>query len=321
MDEALRPPRVDVDASSGCRRVDPPRRPVLFINPNSGGGKAAQAGLAERARKRGIEAVVLAEDEDLVSAAREAAAGGADALGMAGGDGSLAAVAAMAAAYELPFVCVPAGTRNHFALDLGVDRHDLIGALDAFTDGVERRIDLAEVNGRAFVNNVSLGIYGDAVRRSAYRDAKVRTVLETADEVMRQGGVLPALHLIDDLGHEHHHLAIVLVSNNPYALDYPLARGTRPALDTGHLGILLLDVPGETHRPIGRTWTALRLEMTAAEAVQAGVDGEAMDLSSPLRFVIRPRALRVLISSRHLGMSPSARRLAPPPVRPSRHAS
>ena len=176
--------------SSGWRRVDPPRRPVLFINPNSGGGKAARAGLAERARERGIEAVVLAKGQDLVSAAREAAAGGADALGMAGGDGSLAAVAAAAAAYELPFVCVPAGTRNHFALDVGVDRHDLIGALDAFTDGVERRIDLAEVNGRAFLNNVSLGIYGDAVRRSAYRDAKVRTVLETADEVLasRRGG-------------------------------------------------------------------------------------------------------------------------------------
>ena len=321
MDEALHPPRVDVDASSGWRRADPPRRPVLFINPSSGGGKAARAGLAKRARKRGIEAVVLAEDEDLVSAAREAAAGGADALGMAGGDGSLAAVARTAAAYGLPFVCVPAGTRNHFALDVGVDRHDLIGALDAFSDGVERRIDLAEVNGRAFLNNVSLGIYGDAVRRSAYRDAKVRTVLETADEVMRQGAVLPALHLIDDLGREHHHLAIVLVSNNPYVLDYPLARGTRPALDTGHLGILLLDVPGESHRSLGRTWTAPRLEMTAAEVVHAGVDGEAMDLSSPLRFVIRPRALRVLISSRHPGMSPSARRLAPPPVRRNRHAS
>ena len=111
------------------------------------------------------------------------------------------------------------------------------------------------------------------------------------------------------------------MSNNPYALDYPLARGTRPALDSGHLGIVLLDAPGEGHRSSGRTWTAPRLEMTAAEAVHAGVDGEAMDLSSPLRFVIRPRALRVLISSRHPGMSPSARRLAPPPVRPSRHAS
>ena len=92
---------------------------------------------------------------------------------MAGGDGSLAVVAAAAAAHGLPFICVPAGTRNHFALDLGVDRHDVAGALDAFSDGVERRIDLAEVNGRVFLNNVSLGIYGEAVRQSAYRDAKI----------------------------------------------------------------------------------------------------------------------------------------------------
>ena len=93
----------------------------------------------------------------------QAVADGADALGMAGGDGSLAVVAAAAAAHGLPFICVPAGTRNHFALDLGVDRHDVAGALDAFSDGFERRIDLAEVNGRAFLNNVSLGIYGEAV--------------------------------------------------------------------------------------------------------------------------------------------------------------
>ena len=320
MNTPLHRPRVDRDVSSGWRRVDPPRRPVLFISPRSGGGKATQAGLAARAGKRGIETVVLAEDQNLLSAAHEAAAGGAGALGMAGGDGSLAVVAATAAAYDLPFVCVPAGTRNHFALDLGVDRHDLIGALDAFTDGVESRIDLAEVNGRAFLNNVSLGIYGDAVRRSAYRDAKVRTILETAGEVLGPGAEIPALQLVDDLGREHHHLAIVLVSNNPYALDYPLARGTRPTLDSGHLGIILLDVPGDSHLSLGRTWTAPRLEMSATEAVHAGVDGEAMDLSSPLRFVIRPRALRVLISSRHPGMSPSARRLAPPSVRPRGHA-
>jgi diacylglycerol kinase family enzyme len=105
---------------------------------------------------------------------------GADVLGMAGGDGSLAVVAAVVAAYQILFVCVPAGKRNHFALDVGADRHDLAGALDAFTGGVERQIDAAEVNGRVFLNNVSLGIYGDAVRSPAYRDAKVRTLLETA---------------------------------------------------------------------------------------------------------------------------------------------
>src|SRR6201993_2083786 len=168
----------------GWRPADPPRRPVLFINPRSGDGKAARAGLADQAREKGIEAVILAPGQDLAALAGDAAAAGADALGMAGGDGSLAVVAAVAAAHQIPFVCVPAGTRNHFALDVGVDRHDLTGALDAFTNGVERRIDTAEVNGRLFLNNVSLGIYGDAVRRPAYRDAKVRTLLETAAEVM-----------------------------------------------------------------------------------------------------------------------------------------
>src|SRR5271169_2810952 len=179
----------------GWRPADPPRRPVLFVNPGSGGGKAAHARVAERARDKGIEVVILAAGQDLAALAGEAAAGGADALGMAGGDGSLAVVAAVAAAHGIPFVCVPAGTRNHFALDVGVDRHDLAGALDAFTGGVERQIDTAEVNGRMFLNNVSLGIYGDTVRSPAYRDAKVRTLLETAAEVMGPSAEAPALDL------------------------------------------------------------------------------------------------------------------------------
>jgi len=236
---------------------------------------------------------------------------------MAGGDGSLAVVAAVAAANGIPFVCVPAGTRNHFALDVGVDRHDLIGALDAFTGGVQRQIDMAEVNGRAFLNNVSLGIYGDAVHSPAYREAKVRTLLETAAEVMGPSAEAPALSLVDDLGREHRHLTIVLVSNNAYALDRPLVTGTRPALDGGQLGIVVLDAPGDSPRPPGRAWTAPRLEVNAPEPVHAGVDGEAVDLSPPLRFAIRPAALRVRISSRHPGASPSASlHLLGPPPRP-----
>ena len=168
----------------GWRPAEAPRRPVLFVNPRSGGGAAARARVAERARERGIEAVILAEGQSLAALAQAAVANGADALGMAGGDGSLAVVAAAAAAHDLPFVCVPAGTRNHFALDVGVDRHDVAGALEAFTDGAERRIDVAEVNGRLFLNNVSLGVYGEAVRRPDYRGAKVRTLLDTAQEVL-----------------------------------------------------------------------------------------------------------------------------------------
>ena len=288
---------------------------MLFVNPRSGGGAAERSGIVERAREQGIEAVILAPGQNLATLAEAAVASGADALGMAGGDGSLAVVAAAAAAHDLPFVCIPAGTRNHFALDIGVDRHDVAGALDAFNQGVERRIDMAEVNGKLFLNNVSLGIYGDAVQQSAYRDAKVRTLLETAQQVLSPGARAPALLLTDDAGHEHRQPAVVLVSNNPYALDQPVGRGTRPALDSGKLGILVLDAPADRPHPPARAWTATYLEVEAPATVHAGIDGEAADLSGPLQFVIRPAALRVRISRRHPGASPSARLAASRRVR------
>src|SRR5262245_26764703 len=205
---------VSESSRPGGRSSDPPQRPVLFVNPRSGGGKAARAALVERARDRGIETVIFGPGQSLDALAREAVADGADALGVAGGDGSLAVVAAVAATHGLAFVCVPAGTRNHFALDLGVDPHDVLGALDAFAGGLERRIDVADVNGRLFLNNVSLGLYGDAVRTPGYRDAKMRTLLETADKVLGPSAQLPTLRLVDDTGREHRELAVVLVSNN-----------------------------------------------------------------------------------------------------------
>jgi diacylglycerol kinase family enzyme len=291
----------------GWAPADPPRRPVLFVNPRSGGGKAVRAALAERAQERGIEVVVLGPDANLEALVAEAVAGGADALGVAGGDGSLGVVAAAAHAHGLAFVCIPAGTRNHFALDLGVDRHDLVGALDAFTDGVERHIDIAQVDGRLFLNNLSLGIYGDAVQRSEYRDAKVRTLLETAQAVLGPSRAASELLLVDDIGREHHRPAVVLVSNNPYALDRPLVTGSRPTLTGGRLGILVLDPPDDPRRRPGRAWNATSVEIRAPKPVHTGVDGEAVDLRPPLEIAIRPGALRVRISSHHPGVSPSGR--------------
>lgn len=293
-------------ARYGWSPVEPPRRPVLFVNPRSGGGAASRARVAETARERGITVVILDPGQSLLKHVDEAVDQGADALGMAGGDGSLAVVAAAAAARGLPFICIPAGTRNHFALDLGVDRRDVAGALDAFSDGVERRIDLAEVNGRVFLNNVSLGIYGEAVRQSAYRDAKLRTLMETAETVLGPSGKPPALRLVDDAGREHAQLAVVLVSNNPYALADRRrpGLGSRPSLDSGLLGILVLDAPDT--KPPGRAWSAPNFEVLAPAPVPAGIDGEAVLLTAPLRFAIRPGVLRVRISSRHPGTSPSA---------------
>ena len=280
---------------TGWQVATPARRAVLFVNPRSGGGTAQRARIAEHARERGIDAVVLQPDQSLSKLVGEAVAGGADALGMAGGDGSLAVVAEAARRHDLPFVCIPAGTRNHFAGDLGIRRDDPIGALAAFTDGAESRIDVGEVNGRMFLNNVSLGIYGDAVRQPAYRDAKLRTLLKTADAVRTSTAEAPQLRLADDRGREHVRPAVVLVSNNAYVPGPPVG-GLRPALDRGQLGIIVIDAPGRG-KP-STAWTAPSLEVLAEAPVHAGVDGENVDLDPPLRFVIKPTALRVRISSR-----------------------
>jgi diacylglycerol kinase family enzyme len=265
-------------------------RPVLFVNPRSGGGKAARDGVAERARELGIEAVVLRAGQSLAALVDEAVAGGADALGAAGGDGSLAVVAAAALAHDIPFVCVPAGTRNHFAFDLGLDRNDTIGSLAAFTDGVERRIDVADVDGRLFLNNVSIGVYGEAVRQPGYRDAKTLTLLET---VLGPSDRATGVEVVDDRGRSHRDPAVVLVSNNRYSVEPPALPGTRATLDGGVLGLVVADPPRPT-----RMWTTPSLEVDAAGPVHAGIDGEAVELVPPLRFAIRPHALRVLVPQR-----------------------
>ena len=197
------------------------------------------------------------------------------------------------AAHGIPFACIPTGTRNQFARDVGVNRRDVTGALDASAGGVERLIDIAEVNGRTFLNNVSLGIYGDALRRPAYRETRVHTLVRTMAEVMGPSAEGPALCLVDDLRREHRHPVIVLVSNNLYALHRPLVRGTRPTLASGQLAVLVLDAAEGSPRARGRAWTVPCLGVSASASVHAGVDGEAVDLSPPLRFAIRSAALPV----------------------------
>jgi len=128
--------------------------------------------------------VLLQRQDDLRLHAEATVSRGADALGMAGGDGSQGLVAAVSAEHGLPFVCVPAGTRNHFALDIGLDRDDPVRALDAFGPARETTVDLGEVNGEVFVNNVSLGVYASIVATPGYRQAKPRTVAEMLPDLL-----------------------------------------------------------------------------------------------------------------------------------------
>jgi diacylglycerol kinase family enzyme len=286
-----------------------PRHPVLFYNPKSGGGKAEKFHLAEEARARGIEPIELNLGTDLEQLVRGAVADGADALAMAGGDGSQAVVAMVAAEQGLPYACIPAGTRNHFALDLGVDRDDVVGALDALVGGRERRVDLAEVNGRVFVNNVSIGLYAEAVQREGYREAKLRTILDTLPEVLGPEGKGLDLRWTSPKGPEHSSGAAILVSNNRYRLGRAVGSGTRPKIDDGLLGIAVASPPRGGQPAIERPWqewTVAAFEVDAHGPIAAGIDGEAVTLDAPLRFRILPAALRVRIAAAHPGASPSA---------------
>ncbi len=286
----------------------PPSHPVLFVNPRSGDGKAAKLNLVERARERGIETRELGPDDDLERIVREAVGRGANGLAMAGGDGSQALVASIAAEHDLPYACIPSGTRNHFALDLGVDREDVVGALDAFRDGGERLVDLGEVNGRVFVNNVSLGVYAEAVSQDRYRAAKLRTLLDTLSATLGPEAEAKELRWRGPDGAERRSRALILVSNNAYRLGATLGSGTRPSLDRGSLGIVDFDPPTSGPGASAARWRELiapELEIEADGPVPVGVDGEALRLDPPLRFRIRPRALRVRIAHQHPGASPS----------------
>jgi diacylglycerol kinase family enzyme len=286
-----------------------PHHPVLFYNPKSGGGKAEKFHLADEARARGIEPIELKLGTDLEQLVRGAVADGADALAMAGGDGSQAVVAMVAAEQGLPYACIPAGTRNHFALDLGVDRDDVVGALDAFVGGRERRVDLAEVSGRVFVNNVSIGLYAEAVQREGYREAKLRTILDTLPEVLGPEGKGLDLRWSGPGGHEHSSGAAILVSNNRYRLGRAVGSGTRPRIDDKLLGITVASLPAGGKRLIQRPWrewSSPAFEVDADGPIAAGIDGEAVTLQAPLRFRILPAALEVRVAAAHPGASPSA---------------
>ncbi len=305
-------------------------RPVLIMNPKSGGGKAVKFNLAEECAARGIQAVVLGPGDDLLQLAESAIRGGVDVIGMAGGDGSQALIATVASRAGIPHVVVPAGTRNHFALDLGLDREDVVGALDAFGEAAERTIDLATVNGRVFVNNASLGLYAEIVQSSDYRDAKIRTASEMLPDLLGPDAEPLDLRYTGPDGEAHTTAHMVLVSNNPYQLTDLSGIGTRERIDRGVLGVVTaqiegalaaqqfvaLNAAGQIRRfPGWREWTAPRFRIDSGASVQIGVDGEAMSLDPPLVFESMPGALRVRLPHHAPGVSPAARRISRSTVR------
>jgi enamine deaminase RidA (YjgF/YER057c/UK114 family)/diacylglycerol kinase family enzyme len=204
----------------------------------SGGGKAERFALAEEAQRRGIEYVIIGPGDDLRRLAEEAADRGADALGVAGGDGSQAVAAQVAMERDLAFVCVPSGTRNHFARDIGLDPADPIGSLAAFGEAQERRIDLGVAGDRVFVNNVSLGVYALLVRTPGYRESKPRTAAHVLPAVLGPDAEPVDLLFTGPDGREQASYQLILVSNGPYDFTADPRFGSREGIDNGVLGIV-----------------------------------------------------------------------------------
>jgi diacylglycerol kinase family enzyme len=284
-----------------------PRQPFVIMNPRSGGGKVAKFGLAGKAAGLGAEVALLEGPGvvDVAALAREAVDAGADLVGVAGGDGTQALVAGIAAGRDIPLMVISAGTRNHFALDLGLDRDDPATCLDALTDGVELRIDLGLIGDRTFVNNASFGAYAQVVQSPAYRDDKSGTALAMLPDLLT--------------GHQGAHLVVrvdgqvivdgpqaVLVSNNPYETSDIAGMGRRARLDQGVLGIVGVKI-GNAAQAAGLLRKAQRSRsvtmLTAREVVidadhpqiPVGIDGESILMPTPVRCTIHPLALRVRV--------------------------
>jgi diacylglycerol kinase family enzyme len=302
--------------------VGPARHGVLLMNPRSGGGKAVRFDLEAEARRRDIRPVVLRPGDDLRALAETAVADGADVIGMAGGDGSQALVADVARQHGVAHVCVPAGTRNHFALDLGLDRADVVGALDAFGPALERRIDLAQIGDRIFVNNASLGVYATVVQSEAYRDAKLGTTARMLPDLLGPGGRRFDLQFESPDGSRRTSADMVLVSNDVYRLESMTGFGTRARMDDGLLGVVTVTIDRATDIPTlmsleaaGRisrfrgyqAWSTPEFVVDSSEPlIDVGVDGEALRLQPPLRFRSLPGVLRVRVPTTSPGASPAA---------------
>ena len=284
----------------------PARHPFIVMNPRSGGGKVVRFDLKNKAEALGAEVRLLEGPGyvDVAALVRDAVARGADLLGVAGGDGTQALVAGIAAEHDIPLLVISAGTRNHFALDLGLNRDDPSTCLDALTDGEEVRVDLGMIADRPFVNNASFGAYAEIVQSPEYRDNKGRTMLEMLPDLLsaNSGATLTVRAAGTTLAGEQ----AVLVSNNPYGAGKLRDMGRRARIDQGQLGVITGHVGSaaeavgvlrrEGHAPVvqlpGGSEVVIDSD-SGTPTIPVGIDGEAVTVDTPVVCTIRPRALRV----------------------------
>jgi diacylglycerol kinase family enzyme len=282
--------------------------PYLVINPLSGSGRAIKANIPELAAKMGIKVLQMKPGGDLVELLEQAASQGATVLGISGGDGSIGAAADMAARHGIPLVVLPGGTRCHFAKDIGLDPNNMADALRCF-GGPEVKIDAARINDRVFVNNASFGIYAHIVSEPGYREHKLKAAGKVFEAVAASGKGFP-LSFVNGEGEARREAVIVLVGVNRYQTLNVAEPGVRKRLDEGVLQITALyqvekslvkqmkgaiKLNSRDNKELEQ-WEGQEFSISGTDAViAAGVDGELVELSSPVHIKVMPGWLRLQV--------------------------
>ena len=295
------------------RQSTSPRKPrrlrtTLIINPKSGDGRAIKSHIPEQAKYMGIDTHMLQPGDDIVKLARQTVEDGAETLSVSGGDGTLGLVAGVAIEYDVPLVVLPGGTRCHFARDIGLDPARINDAMAAF-EGVERRVDVGTIGDRIFLNNASFGLYAEIVSDPDYRDHKIDVTTKALHNLSASNRPYFDLKFLGPGNQNWHHAAEVLVGVNRYETLKLDQLGERKYLDQGVLQVIALSALGQPvirqllrrihisspNSPL-QEWTANQFTVSHPSGqVKVGVDGETLELPSPVHISILPKALRLLV--------------------------
>lgn len=291
-------------------------RVKVIINAGGGSvqGEDVTAALTAAFARHGVEAVVVeVQGEDLLAGALAALQEPWDALVVGGGDGTIGSIAGAMAGGERPLGVLPLGTRNHFVKDMRLPQ-EVEEAIAVIAAGHTRRIDVAEVNGRVFVNNSTVGLYADIVTERE-REQRLRhlpknpaTLLATWRAMWRFGR-RRLLVRAEGWG-ERLKTPLVFIGNNLYETTLPNP-GRRQALDHGELCLCIARHESRLamarmglRAVLGRLREDRDFEMRAVREVEirspspvlrVTLDGEVTTMSVPLRYRIRPGALRVFV--------------------------
>lgn len=291
--------------------------PIPVLLNRSGGALSADPKLAERARdalaSAGLEVEVeLLSGGDCAVRCRAIAERGDPLVIVGGGDGTIGAAAAALAGTETLLGVLPLGTLNHFARDLAIPT-DLDQAARLIASGSDRRVDIAEMNGRVFINNSAIGLYPlmvvdrDLQRRRLGRSKRLAMIVASLRTLVRFSRHRLTL-TVNEERTGRLETPLLFVGNNDYRIDIGAA-GKRERLDAGELSVLVMRkktrrglIAASVRALIGRSRPDDMVQLEGVQRLRVSarrpqlvvsLDGEVVRAEPPLDYRIRRKALRV----------------------------